>query len=160
MEYWKDGDWYVGQILEVPGVMSQGATLRELEQNIWDAYWLISPKTIGIHEAKARLPALLAQVVAGQHFIITKRGQPVAQLIPLERQKPLRRPGLLKGRIRIARDFDAPIMYTNEPLGPLKVIPDFLPSPEELAKPKVSGSSPRQRVPAPRRGSGRSATDT
>ncbi|WHZ14979.1 MAG: hypothetical protein OJF52_001819 [Nitrospira sp.] len=44
MEYWKDGDWYVGQVMEVPGVMSQGATLRELEQNILDAYWLINPK--------------------------------------------------------------------------------------------------------------------
>lgn len=84
MEYWEDGDWYVGQILEVPGVMSQGATLRELEQNIWDAYWLINPKTVGIHEAKARLSALLAQVAAGQQFTITKRGQPVAQLIPVE----------------------------------------------------------------------------
>ena len=26
-----------------------------------------------------------------------------------------------------------PIQYSNEPLGDLKVIPDFLPSPEELA---------------------------
>lgn len=109
MEYWEDGDWYVGQILEVPGVMSQGATLRELEQNIWDAYWLINPQTVGIHGAKVRLSALLAQVAAGQHFTITKRRQPVAQLIPLERRKPVRRPGLFKGRIRIARDFDAPI---------------------------------------------------
>jgi len=26
MEYWKDGKWYVGRLLEVPGVFSQGAT--------------------------------------------------------------------------------------------------------------------------------------
>ena len=67
------------------------------------------PKIVSIREAKTRLSVLLAQVAAGQHFTITKRGQPVAQLIPLERLKPVRRPGLLKGRIRIARDFDAPI---------------------------------------------------
>lgn len=84
LEYWKDRDWYVGQIMEVPGVMSQGKTLRELEQNIRDAYWLMPPKTVSIHEAKTRLSALLAQVAAGQQFTITKRGQPVAQLIPVE----------------------------------------------------------------------------
>ncbi len=27
-----------------------------------------------------------------------------------------------------------PIQYSNEPLGDLKIVPDFLPSPEELAR--------------------------
>lgn len=40
LEYWKDGDWYVGQLREIPGVISQGATLKELEENIQDAYQL------------------------------------------------------------------------------------------------------------------------
>lgn len=30
-EYWKDGDWLVGQLIEAPGVFSQGKTLTELE---------------------------------------------------------------------------------------------------------------------------------
>jgi hypothetical protein len=29
--------------------------------------------------------------------------------------------------------MSAKIKYTDEPIGPLKVVPDFLPSPEELA---------------------------
>ena len=41
LEYWRDGDWYVGQLREVPGVLSQGSTLRELEGNIQDAYQLM-----------------------------------------------------------------------------------------------------------------------
>ena len=41
MEYWKDGDWFVGQLREVPGVMSQGTTLKELEENIQDAFRLM-----------------------------------------------------------------------------------------------------------------------
>ena len=41
MEYWKDGDWFVGQLREVPGVVSQGATLKELEENIQDAFRLM-----------------------------------------------------------------------------------------------------------------------
>lgn len=41
LEYWRDSDWYVGQLREVPGVLSQGSTLRELEENIQDAYQLM-----------------------------------------------------------------------------------------------------------------------
>ena len=38
LETWKDGDWFVGRLLEVPGVFSQGATEDELRENIRDAY--------------------------------------------------------------------------------------------------------------------------
>jgi len=38
LEYWQDGDFYVGRLLEVPGVFSQGETLDELRENIQDAY--------------------------------------------------------------------------------------------------------------------------
>jgi len=41
MEYWKDGDWFVGRLPQVPGVFSQGSTLAELEENIRDAYRLM-----------------------------------------------------------------------------------------------------------------------
>ncbi len=38
LEYWTDEGWYVGRLKEVPGVFSQGKSLRELEENIRDAY--------------------------------------------------------------------------------------------------------------------------
>lgn len=41
LEYWRDGDWYVGRLPEVPGVFSQGKTLDELIANIEDAYRLM-----------------------------------------------------------------------------------------------------------------------
>lgn len=41
LEYWEDNGWYVGRLKEVPGVFSQGETLKELEENIRDAYHLI-----------------------------------------------------------------------------------------------------------------------
>jgi len=41
LEYWKDTGWYVGKLKEVPGVFSQGKSLRELEENIRDAYYLM-----------------------------------------------------------------------------------------------------------------------
>ncbi len=41
LEYWKDDDWYVGRLKEMPSVMSQGETLEELQQMIRDAYQLM-----------------------------------------------------------------------------------------------------------------------
>ena len=41
LENWRDGEFYVGRLLEVPGVFSQGATLEELRENIQDAYDLM-----------------------------------------------------------------------------------------------------------------------
>ena len=38
LEYWKDDGWYVGRLRGVPGVFSQGKTLKELEENIRDAH--------------------------------------------------------------------------------------------------------------------------
>ena len=42
LDYWKDEGWYVGRLREVPGVFSQGRSLEELEENIEDAYRLMS----------------------------------------------------------------------------------------------------------------------
>lgn len=42
LEYWRAGDWYVGRLLEAPGVLSQGKTLDELNQIIQDAYDLMT----------------------------------------------------------------------------------------------------------------------
>lgn len=41
LEFWQDGDFYVGRLLEVPGVFSQGETIEELRENIQDAYDLM-----------------------------------------------------------------------------------------------------------------------
>jgi predicted RNase H-like HicB family nuclease len=38
LEYWKDDDWFVGRLVEIPSVFSQAETLDELKANIRDAY--------------------------------------------------------------------------------------------------------------------------
>jgi prevent-host-death family protein len=65
---------------------------------------------VNVHEAKTHLSRLLAQVLAGEEIIINKSGKPVAKLIAcgLDNTKK-RRAGLLKGKIRIGTDFDAPL---------------------------------------------------
>jgi len=39
-------------------------------------------KSIGIYEAKSRLSELVEQAEAGQEITITRRGRPVAKLVP------------------------------------------------------------------------------
>jgi prevent-host-death family protein len=59
-----------------------------------------------ISEANAQLSVLIERVVRGEEIIIGKAGKPVAKLIRFEGAAEPRVPGALKGRIRIAPDFD------------------------------------------------------
>jgi len=59
-----------------------------------------------ISEAKAHLSALIEKVISGQEIIIGKAGKPVAKLVRYERSQESRKPGALRGKIRIAEDFD------------------------------------------------------
>ena len=65
--------------------------------------------TINIHEAKTHLSKLLEEVSKGGEIVIAKSGKPVAKLTSISPTKPIRKPGFLKGKIKIADDFDAPL---------------------------------------------------
>ena len=41
LEYWEDDGWFVGRLVEVPGVFSQGESMEELKANIQEAYHLM-----------------------------------------------------------------------------------------------------------------------
>jgi predicted RNase H-like HicB family nuclease len=40
--YWKSDQFWVGKLLEHPEIMTQGETLEELEENMKDAYMLMT----------------------------------------------------------------------------------------------------------------------
>jgi predicted RNase H-like HicB family nuclease len=42
MIYWKGDKFWVGKLLEHPEIMTQGKTLEELEENMRDAYMLMT----------------------------------------------------------------------------------------------------------------------
>lgn len=65
--------------------------------------------TVNIHEAKTHLSRLLEEVNRGQEVVIAKAGKPMAKLTRVSAAKPIRKPGFLKGKIKIADDFDAPL---------------------------------------------------
>ena len=52
---------------------------------------------------------LLDDVERGADVVIARAGRPVARLVPVSVERPTRQPGALKGRIRIANDFDTPL---------------------------------------------------
>jgi prevent-host-death family protein len=60
-----------------------------------------------ISEAKAQLSALIEKVMAGEEVIIGKAGKPIARIVKYEASRQARKPGQLKGKIKIADDFDA-----------------------------------------------------
>lgn len=62
---------------------------------------------VNMHEAKTTLSRLVDRVAEGEEIVIARNGEPVALLSPLKSSG--RRPGRLKGRIRMAADFDAPL---------------------------------------------------
>lgn len=65
--------------------------------------------TINIHDAKTHLSRIVEDVAAGSEVVIAKAGKPMARLVPLGAARRKIRFGLLKGKIRIASDFDAPL---------------------------------------------------
>jgi prevent-host-death family protein len=60
-----------------------------------------------VHDAKTHLSRLLERVAQGEEIIIAKSGRPIAKLVRMTVEP--RRPGRLKGRIRIGPDFDEPL---------------------------------------------------
>ena len=46
MVYWKSEKFWVGKLLEHPEIMTQGETLEELEDNMKDAYSLMTMEDV------------------------------------------------------------------------------------------------------------------
>ena len=38
LAHWRDGNWYVGRLIEVPGAFTQGKTSAERNENVQCAY--------------------------------------------------------------------------------------------------------------------------
>ena len=46
MIYWKGNKFWVGKLLDHPVIMTQGETVEELEENMKDAYILMTMKDV------------------------------------------------------------------------------------------------------------------
>ena len=66
-------------------------------------------RTINIHAAKTHLSRLVEDAAAGEEIIIAKAGKPVARLTAFEAPNRRRVLGLLKGKLHLPDDIDAPL---------------------------------------------------
>ncbi|HXM45759.1 MAG TPA: type II toxin-antitoxin system Phd/YefM family antitoxin [Bryobacteraceae bacterium] len=65
------------------------------------------PKVVNMHDAKSSLSRLAKRAAAGEDIVIARNGKPMAMLtrVPVRRRStPL---GTFKGKIHMAKDFDA-----------------------------------------------------
>ena len=63
LEYWIDDGWYVGKLIEVPGIFSQGETLKELEENVKDAYKMMIKEESQMPHPKSMTRSITVDIV-------------------------------------------------------------------------------------------------
>ncbi len=65
--------------------------------------------TVNIYEAKTRLSQLVDKAASGEDVVVSRNGRPLVRITRLELPQRHIKFGLLKGRVTIATDFDAPL---------------------------------------------------
>lgn len=66
-------------------------------------------ESVNIYDAKTRLSQLVDRAASGEDVVVSRNGKPlvrITQLVPPKRSVTF---GLLKGKVKIAADFDAPL---------------------------------------------------
>jgi prevent-host-death family protein len=61
---------------------------------------------VNMHEAKTNLSKLVRQVEAGEEVIVSRGGEPVAKIVAYTPPAVPRRPGRMKGQIKILPGFE------------------------------------------------------
>jgi len=64
---------------------------------------------VSVSAAKTHLSRLLDRAVRGEEVVITRNGKPIARVVPAQQRRAPRKLGALRGKVRVAADFDAPL---------------------------------------------------
>ena len=64
-------------------------------------------KTVNIQSAKTHLSRLVEEAVAETEIFLAKAGKPLVRLRPVQPDVSPRKPGVWKGKVRMAKDFNA-----------------------------------------------------
>ena len=64
---------------------------------------------VTIHAAKTTLSQLIERAHAGEEVVIARADVPVARLVPIVRDVPRRRPGTLRGIVKVPAAFFDPL---------------------------------------------------
>jgi prevent-host-death family protein len=66
-------------------------------------------KMVNIHEAKTHLSRLVEEAAEGTEIVIAKAGRPRARLVEYREQARPRKPGSMKGKLKIPSNWDDPL---------------------------------------------------
>ena len=66
-------------------------------------------ETVNIYDAKTRLSQLVDKAASGEDVVVSRNGKPLVRITRLEVPKRRIKFGLLKGKVSVAADFDAPL---------------------------------------------------
>jgi prevent-host-death family protein len=66
-------------------------------------------RSVTVHEAKTNLSKLIEQVCRGEEVIIARGSIPVVRLVPVGEVQGRRQPGVLRGKLRVGREFFEPL---------------------------------------------------
>lgn len=66
-------------------------------------------ESINIYEAKTRLSQLVDKAASGEDVVVSRNGKPLVRITRLEDSKRRIQFGLLKGKVKVADDFDLPL---------------------------------------------------
>lgn len=64
---------------------------------------------VNIYEAKTRLSQLVDQAAAGEDVVVSRNGKPLVRITRLATPSRRIQFGVLKGKVKIGADFDAPL---------------------------------------------------
>lgn len=65
-----------------------------------------TPRRVGVREFRGNLTSFLKQIEEGQRFVLTSHHKVVAEIGPPSADVVMRKPGALRGKIKVADDFD------------------------------------------------------
>lgn len=66
-------------------------------------------ETVNIYDAKTRLSQLVDKAAAGEDVVVSRNGKPLVRITRLDVPKRRIKFGVLKGKLKVAADFDAPL---------------------------------------------------
>ena len=66
-------------------------------------------ETITIHKAKTQLSRLIEKACKGEEIVIARGRKPVVRLVAIDDKRGDRKPGALKGKIKIGPEFFEPL---------------------------------------------------
>ena len=72
---------------------------------------------VNVHDLKTHYSEYLEQVMQGGEIVLGKNGKAVAKMVPLDAALAPRKPGILKGKVWISKDFDEPLTALWDTIG-------------------------------------------